>query len=123
MDDPSELTRTLRTEVGDALRMVAVYEETEFDHLYLRDDLDSQYSRVDLEALRREIIVLGLGREKVDEVTASGSLRRIVYETEDVFAVQTPTDTHTGVFVSFDSSKRTRLFDVIDVIRDRVEVP
>ncbi|MFC4550594.1 MULTISPECIES: DUF7522 family protein [Halorussus] len=116
MVDPSELTETLRTSVGDDLRMVGVYSEHDFDHLYLRDELADRYEPADLDTLRREIIVLALGREKVEDVTSAGPLRRIVYETEDAFAVQVPFDGHDGVFVSIDADARSKLFDVADAV-------
>ena len=116
MADASELTARLQDTVGDDLRMVGVYSESDFDHLYLRDELAERYEPADLDTLRREIIVLALGREKVEDVTSAGPLRRIVYETEDAFAVQVPAGGHDGVFVSVDSAVRSKLFDVADAV-------
>lgn len=120
MASPTDLTQSLQSEVGDALRIVAVYAETVFDHLYLRDDLEPRYSSAELETLRREIIVFALGKETVEEVTHAGPLQNIIYETDDAFSLQFPFDGYTGVFVSIDSSAKTQLFDVSDTIREWV---
>lgn len=119
--DMPDLAEVIHSEVGDALRIASVYTETEFDSLYLRDDVESQYTASELESLRREIIVLALGKEKLEEVTHVGRLQRIIYETDDAVTIQVPLDGHTGVFVSLESSKRMQLFEVIEAVQTWIE--
>lgn len=109
-----ELVDDLREVLGDAPRMAFVYGETEFEHRYLHEDIRDDYSETDLERLRREIIVLGLGKDRLTDFTHVGELRRIIYDTEDALSIQFPTDDHEGVFVSIGSEEKEKLFDVIE---------
>lgn len=117
----SDLAEVIQSEVSDALRIATVYTETEFDSLYLRDDIESQYTASELESLRREIIILALGKEKLEEVTHVGKLQQIIYESDDAVTIQVPLQRHTGVFVSIESSERMQLFEVIEAMQTWIE--
>ena len=116
-----DLVDELRDDIGDGVRMVLVYGETEYDHAYLRDDIDDEYTETDLEGLRREIIVFGLGKERIGDVTHVGELRHVIYDTEDAFSIQVPLGKHEGVFVSVDDEQGDDLFDVIETTRQWID--
>lgn len=121
MTQPFELPQRCQQEIGDALRIAAVYTETGFDHLYIRDDLDHQYTPAEIETLRRELIVFALGKEKLADVTHAGGLRRIMCEMDNAFALQVPVDGHFGVFVSIDTSAKDSLFDIGETVQTWIE--
>lgn len=116
-----DLVDDLREVVGDGVRMVFVYAETEYERAYLRDDIRDEYSEADLEGLRREIIVFGLGKERIADVTHVGELRHIIYDTDDAFSIQVPLGKYEGVFVSVDDDCRDDLFDVVETTREWIE--
>lgn len=116
-----DLVEDLRGDLGEGVRMVLVYGETEYDHAYLRDDIDDEYTEADLEGLRREIIVFGLGKERIGDVTHVGELRHIIYDTEDAFSIQIPLGKHEGVFVSVDDEHEDDVFDVVEATREWID--
>ncbi|MFC4448910.1 DUF7522 family protein [Halorussus aquaticus] len=115
------LTEMCRREVGDALRIAAVYTETEFEHLYLREDLDRQYTPAEIVTLRRELIVFALGKQQLADVTHAGKVRQIICEMDDAIALQFPVAGHFGVFVSIEASERDSLFDLGDAVEAWIE--
>ncbi|WP_137285560.1 hypothetical protein [Halorussus salinisoli] len=121
MTQSFELPQRCQREVGNALRIAAVYTATGFDNLYLREDLDQQYTPAEIETLRRELIVFALGKETLADVTHAGKFRRIICQTEDALALQVPIDGHFGVFVSIDFSAKDSLFDIGDIVQAWIE--
>ncbi len=102
--------------------MALVYGETEYENLYLRDDIRDEYTEADLEGLRREIIVFGLGKERIGDVTHVGELRHIIYDTEGALSIQFPLGEYEGVFVSIGNEAQSELFDVIEATRAWIDV-
>lgn len=122
MSEPFDLTEDLEAILGDDLRMAFVYGESELERLYLRDDIRDSYTDEELEGLRREVIVMALGKERIPDVTHVGELRHIIYDTEDALSVQVPLSKYEGVFVSFGGEDATAvLFDVVDRTREWID--
>ncbi|WP_135534239.1 hypothetical protein [Halostella pelagica] len=116
-----ELVDDLRETLDDRLRMALVYEETQYKHIYLDEELRNEYSQSDIERLRREIIVLALGKNRLTDFTHVGELRRIIYDTDDAMSIQFPLGEHEGVFVSIDTENEAELFDVIETTQNWID--
>jgi hypothetical protein len=116
-----DLIDDLRELLGEAPRMAFVYGETEFKQRYLHEDIRADYSESDLERLRREVIVLGLGKDRLSDFTHVGELRRIIYDTDGALSIQFLTDEYAGVFVSIGNENEANLFDVIETTGDWIE--
>jgi len=116
-----DLVDDLREVLGDEPRMAFVYGESEFKHRYLHEDIRDDYSETDLEGLRREVIVLGLGKDRLTDITHVGQLRRIIYDTDEALSIQFLLGDHEGVFVSIGTENEDHLFDVIERTQDWID--
>jgi hypothetical protein len=99
------LTAYCRDRVGDSLRSVVEYGETEYELVYLRDDLQSQYSDDQFDDL------VGEARAVHNRVWAVGTqagplgaARATVHYFENAFVIQLVPERRHGYFATFNSN-------------------
>lgn len=113
--DHSDWAETLREVLGDDLRMTAQYTEDEYEHLYIRDDVQQEYAQDELEDIRREIIVLQLAKGRIEDVTHAGKCRFLSYRLDDAFVYLIPKGGYTGRFVSVNPEATSKESQILDI--------
>lgn len=117
-NDP-EWVVTLKCELGDDLRKVIKYGDTEYKYWYVRDDLEQDYSVEELERHRQEIITFTLGKEKIEDVTNAGELNGLTYWLDDavVFQVMSDLGQRGGCLVSIEPDAVSQQKIIRDVLK------
>lgn len=112
---------TARAEVGDALRAVARYAEREYEFLFLRDDVEAQYSAAERERVMDDLVISGIGASYVEELFHAGRIQCIAYGFERAVMVQFVEANYEGVFVSFDRAAAIDIDAFIDRCKRALE--
>ena len=106
---------TLKEELGDDLRVATEYDETGYVSRYVRDDLEKGYSSEALDEIRQEMIVLMLGKDRIEEFTDAGEFNALTYWLDRAIIYHFPeTEEYYGRVVSVEpdaESKRRAIFD------------
>ncbi|NHN46495.1 hypothetical protein G9464_02630 [Halostella sp. JP-L12] len=114
-DEKPNWIATLKTKLGDDLRVAVEYDETGYVSRYVRDDLDEEYSSDDLNEIRQEMIVLMLGKDRIEEFLTAGEFRALTYWLDDAIIYHFPeTEAFYGRVVSVEpegESMRAAIFD------------
>ena len=114
-EDEPEWIDTIREELGDDLRVAVEYDQTGYVSRHLRDDLAEEYTAADLDKVRQEMIVLMLGKDRIEEFTNAGGFKALTYWLDSAIVYHFPeTDQFYGRVVSVEpeaESKRRVVFD------------
>lgn len=116
-----EVVEAARAEVGDALRAVARYAEREYEFLFLRDDVEAQYSAAEMERVMDDLVISGIGASYVEELFHAGRIQCIAYGFERAVMVQFVEANYEGVFVSFDRAAAIDIDAFIDRCKRALE--
>ena len=98
----SEIVGTLRTHVGDKLRVVAEYGPDEYHILYQRDDVEDGYTDEELEQAFQDLILEGMARGHLEGVFRLGAFKCGVITFEEGIVFHFATGEYSGVAVSVD---------------------
>lgn len=112
-----EVVEAARAEVGDALRSVARYAEREYEFLFLRDDIEAQYSAAEIERVMDDLVISGIGASYVEQLFHAGRIQCIAHGFEQAVVVQFVEGPYEGVFVSFDRGSAVDFDAFIDRCR------
>lgn len=109
------LTAALEDEVGDALRVVGRFTADDYELLYDRDDVRSQYTAEEIDEIHREQVFEELNRSYQEGLFEDvGELRCTTRWFDDIVAVLLmPEGSDRGVFVTVD---RNDDLDVDDLV-------
>ena len=100
--DSHSLVETLHDEAGAALRSVSIYDETSYEMLYLRENVEAIYSKAEIEEIFQDLRLEGWGRDSLEERFNAGSLECSVYGFEEAMMFHFVTDGFGGALVTFD---------------------
>ncbi|PSQ58088.1 hypothetical protein BRD18_06525 [Halobacteriales archaeon SW_7_71_33] len=109
-----ELCEFLQHRAGDLLRAVGYYDGEEYELLYLRDDLQSQYTPAEIGAIAEEL------RREHEGLTASetsyrlGELNCSIVTYDEGVVMQFPHDESTGTLVTLDPEAARQLVGFVD---------
>ena len=105
----------LRETLGEDLRVATEYDETGYVSRYLREDLDGEYPPEELDETRQEMIVLMLGKDRIEEFTNVGDFNALTYWMDEAIIYHFPeTEEYYGRVVSVEpaaESMREEIFD------------
>lgn len=105
----------LRETLGEDLRIAVEYDQTGYVSRYLREDLDEEYSPEELDDIRQEMIVLMLGKDRIEEFTNVGDFNALTYWLDEAIIYHFPeTEAFYGRVVSVEpaaESMREGIFD------------
>ncbi|NHN47964.1 hypothetical protein G9464_10190 [Halostella sp. JP-L12] len=88
-EDPDWIT-DLVEDVGDDLRVAAEYDKTGYVSRYVRPDLQEEYTTDDLDEIRQEMIVLMLGKDRLEEFLDAGGFNALTYWLDDAIVYHFP---------------------------------
>lgn len=100
MIDKEELADKLKSEVGDDLRTFGIYGRNVLDFLYLREDVDIQYSDDDYRRISELFVLQDLEVEYLEELFALGDLEFVAYGFDSGVIYHFVSGTHRGFFLS-----------------------
>lgn len=104
----------LQDEFGDSLRVVAIYENTETDIRFIRDDLRENRSDEYMNEVLSQISLEGMGYEHFEDFFNVGQLRCAIYSFDEAFIFHIPPDPFNGLVVSID---READFDIDETVQ------
>lgn len=111
-----ELAEMLRDEVGDDLRVVRVVASTEdgtdYEHLFIRDDIDEMYDEEDMKRITDEVIYHTLGEGYRSGLFRIGKPNYTVYAFDEAVIMLFYEDDAHGTAVSVDSGFEGSLRDL-----------
>jgi hypothetical protein len=102
---------------GDAVRVIAEYDDEGYDVRYVRDDVEAKLQEV-AEEIHDELVMQGMGKEYLEELFQAGDLHCSVHRFDEVTAFHFSKEEFTGLFVSIDSSSDIPLATFTDTCRD-----
>lgn len=97
------LVDELQTEVGEALRTVATYDSGGYEIHHIRDDVDTEYSEEEIDAIYRQVEIEGMGYDYFEQLFHTGEFGHAVYGFETALMIQLPGGVFTGLFVTVDN--------------------
>ncbi|NHN49042.1 hypothetical protein G9464_15780 [Halostella sp. JP-L12] len=102
--EPDWIT-TLREKLGEELRVAVEYDESGYVSRYLRDDLEEEYTLAELDEIRQELIVLMLGKDRIEEFANVGEFVALTYWMDRAIIYHFPeTESFYGRVVSVEPS-------------------
>jgi hypothetical protein len=119
-----ELAEMLRNDVGENLRAVRVVASTEngseYEHLYIRDDIEEMYDEEDMERITDEVIYHTLGEGYRSNLFHSGEPNYTLYAFDEALVTFFYEDEAHGTAVSvdsdFDGSVRELATDCLELL-------
>ncbi|SFR96338.1 hypothetical protein SAMN05216559_1561 [Halomicrobium zhouii] len=112
--DEQDLVDDLLTAADGALRSVAVYYETDYEMLYMRENVDVVYSHQERDAIFDDLRLEGWGRDRLQDLFNAGELECSVYGFDEAMMLHFVKNGFEGVFVTYD---RGEGIDVEEFIR------
>ena len=101
-EDAERLVDALRAEVGEALRVVATYDEDGYEAFYVREDAAPRV-RDRADAVHEDLVLQGLGRGHLEDLFDAGPLQCSMHRFDELTAFHFATGEFEGLFVSVDS--------------------
>ncbi|ACV47731.1 hypothetical protein GBQ70_11210 [Halomicrobium sp. ZPS1] len=120
MDDGAALVSDLESIVGDALRVVAWYDEDRYELLYVREDL-TEHTQAVSDAVYENLVLEGIAKEYLEDLFESGELYCTIHEFEELRAHHFVTGQFEGFFVGVDSGGKVESRAVKEAVHDHVE--
>ncbi|NLV09909.1 hypothetical protein GOC74_08205 [Halomicrobium mukohataei] len=102
MDDEAALVSDLESIVGDALRVVARYDEDGYELLYVREDL-TEHTQGISDAIHENLVLEGIAKEYLEDLFEAGELHCTIHEFEELRAHHFVTGQFEGFFVGADT--------------------
>lgn len=115
--DDQALVDDLLTAADGALRSVAVYGETDYEVLYMRENVDAVYSLDELAAIFDDLRLEGWGRGRLQDLFNAGTLECSVYGFDEAMMLHFVTDEFDGVFVTYDRGTGIDVEEFIEVCK------
>lgn len=100
VDDP--LVQKLQAEAGDALRSVTQYGETDYEMLYLRENVDRIYTSEEIEEIFEDLRLEGWGRETLEDLFNAGHLECSIYGFDQAMMFHFVSNGFEGALVTYD---------------------
>lgn len=113
-NDHDELVAEMEAEVGDALRSVATYENQSYEMHYFREDVETDYTEVELARLYEQVEIEGMGYDHFQELFHTGRLEYAIYGFETALMFHFPTGAFSGLFVAIDRDVELNPQNVIE---------
>lgn len=98
----SRLIELLKGEMNGRLRAVGRYDKDEYEVLFARDDVESEYSTKDMEKIHHEMVLKGLGNQRVESLFNNDKLDCSIYQFRDTVRLHFVHQDYRGYYVSFD---------------------
>lgn len=114
------LVTDLQEATGDDLRSVVHYEETEYEMIYLREDVDAIYSSDELDDVIEDLRLQGWGQEPIEELFNAGELECSIFGFEEAMMFHFVTNDFKGVFVTYDRGADVNIEIVIDICNTHI---
>lgn len=96
----SNLVQQFRGVDGE-LRLLATFDSTSWEILFIDDTLQDRYSMDDLKRAHQDIVANQISSDDLRDVGAFGTVSAQVYYFDEVIHFQIPTDRYEGVFASY----------------------
>lgn len=114
--DPGEIVDSLQSEIGEALRVVAGYDDDGYDVFYLREDVEPKLAeRAD--EIHGELVLQGIGRGYLEDLFAAGELHCSMHRFDEITAFHFVDEELSGLFVSVDTDANVRLSTFAETCR------
>lgn len=115
-DETEQLLRVCRTAIGDGLRSVTYFSPNEYEHVYLRDDLERGTDPLSFVENERG----GFSSQRTYEWSELGEYRYTMRAFENGYLVRVIAGTH-GAYVTTDSVTMDRFNEVAEAISGVLE--
>jgi hypothetical protein len=102
---------------GDAVRVIAEYDDEGYDVQHLRSDVEARVQAV-ADEIHQDLVIQGMGKEYLEELFQAGELHCSVHRFDDVTAFHFIDKEFTGLFVSVDSDADIPLASFTDTCHD-----
>ena len=116
----SGLVDDLLEEFGDGLRVVATYENDVYDLHHMREDIQQEYSKAEIDRVFRQISIEGMGYENFQQLFHVGQLECAIYGFERALIFHFPPDPFHGLVVSIDRDVSFNPDRTIDICRSGI---
>lgn len=98
----SRLLETLKDELNGGLRAVGRYNQDQYEVLYARDDIEEAYGTKDMEKIHHEMVLKGLGNQRIESLFNEDTLTCSIYQFEEAVRLHFVKQDYRGYYVSFD---------------------
>ena len=111
----------LEGELGDRVRAVGTYTEDGYNAIYVRDDVSEEFTRDEIEEIHHEMVLKGLGSQRIEALFNDESLNCSIYQFENIVRLHFVHEDYRGYYVSFDYNPGTNTHKIVERCREIVE--
>lgn len=115
----SDLIEAFKQFGAAELRMISTHDATNYEMHYVREDLEDEFTPVELHSAHRNIVANQVSSEKFSQAVDNGRLQAQQFFFEDVIAFVFPSSRYDGVLVSYD---RNGSLPVTEIVEAGVEI-
>lgn len=119
MTERDALVESIRERTGEGLRIVAIYDEHDYEAIHVRDGLGARLDELGSQ-VHRDLVLQGIGREHVEEMFDAGRLRSTIQHFDEVTVFYLSTGDYSGVFVSVDADVDLSVTTFTDICLEHV---
>lgn len=98
----------------DELRMVSTHDATNYEMLYVREDLRDAFTDDELDNAHRNLVANQVSSEDFSQAVDHGGLQAQQFFFEDVLAFIFPSSRYDGVLVSYDRGVSIPVAEVVE---------
>lgn len=114
------LVDDLLDQFGRDLRVVATYEDEDYELHFMRDDVREDYSEPEIAKVFDQIAIEGMGYQHFQKLFHVGELRCAMYGFEGATIFHFPTDTFDGLVVAIEQDVEFNPHELIQVCKEGV---
>lgn len=114
MTETGSLITQIQTDVGDSLRMVAVFDRGQLDVRFVRDDVEELRSPEEFESLYDTLLFERTKKGMYERLIDAGDLESVSHRFEEIVVFAYFTATDRGLVISVDAEanlEEGRMFD------------
>lgn len=119
--DDDRLVRKLQAEAGDALRSVTRYGETDYEMIYLRENVEAIYTEAEFDEIFEDLRLEGWGRDTLEELFNAGMLECSIYGFEEAMMFHFVSNGFEGALVTYDRGADVETEQFIEACKSEFE--
>lgn len=117
-----ELMDFLREETGQFLRSVIHYTSDDYEILYLREDIESEYQDGDIEQVINNLRMESIDTPRQEQMYVHGRLGSTIRVFEDAVEIHLPHDDYEGTAIALDPEATYALHTFVGECLNRIDL-
>ncbi|MFB6282736.1 MAG: hypothetical protein ABEK59_02235 [Halobacteria archaeon] len=110
----------LENALDGKLRAVGTYTKDGYKAIFIRDDVASEFTMDDIEEIHHEMVLKGLGSQRIESLFNDESLHCSIYQFENTVRLHFVHEDYRGYYVSFDYDRNVNPNKIVEECKNIV---